>query len=208
MQLLIPGGGTVATVLVVHEQARFNLVSLLTTSAVLTAIVGLAAQEPLKDLFAGLELEFDDVFSGWDFLDLGDGTLGVVVHNSVTLGAMGNRFNLRLDYSLLPPRPGTFSWMVWRNIPVCSRSPHQPCGCRILLIMPSPTTSWPSSSQGNLGDLLRCNPLFGDLGEEEMLQLTTTSRCLPEGPGGQRTVPGGLPEAERYLRGNVNAHGQ
>ncbi|MCT0249508.1 mechanosensitive ion channel family protein [Synechococcus sp. CS-205] len=137
LQLLMLGGGTVATVILVQEQARFNLVSLVTTSAVLTAMVGLAAQEPLKDLFAGLELQFDDVFTVGDFLDLGDGTMGVVVsinwrdtclkditgslvvvpntqvtevvvRNHVAFGVMGNRFDIGLDYSLPPSRARQF----------------------------------------------------------------------------------------------------
>jgi CRP-like cAMP-binding protein len=96
-------------------------------------MVGLAAQEPLKDLFAGLELQFDDIFSVGDFIDLGDGTLGVVVsinwrdtclkdisgalvvvpntkvtevvmRNYGSFGSMGNRFSIGLDYALPPSR--------------------------------------------------------------------------------------------------------
>jgi small-conductance mechanosensitive channel len=131
IQLLMLAGGIAVTVVVVKEQAQFDLVSLVTTSAVLTAVVGLAAQEPLKDLFAGLELQVNEIFKVGDFIDLGDGTAGVVammnwrdtclrditgalvvipnakvtqlvVRNYGTFGVMGNRFNIGLDYALPP----------------------------------------------------------------------------------------------------------
>jgi small-conductance mechanosensitive channel/CRP-like cAMP-binding protein len=264
LQLLMLGGGTVATVIVVQEQARFNLVSLVTTSAVLTAMLGLAAQEPLKDLFAGLELQFDDVFSVGDFLDLGDGTLGVVVsinwrdtclrdltgalvvvpntkitqvvvRNYVAFGAMGNRFQLGLDYSLPPSRARQLLLDVLDKHP---RVLNQPApAVRVEAFADSAITYDLVAFQqpGNLGDLLDLrselleqiwftleragqsvpypvrelrpkrtildsghpeqrslqerrsllsrNPLFGDLSEEEMLQLATSTRCLRFAPG-------------------------
>ncbi|MCP9818831.1 mechanosensitive ion channel [Synechococcus sp. Cruz-9H2] len=264
LQLLMLGGGTVATVIVVQEQARFNLVSLVTTSAVLTAMLGLAAQEPLKDLFAGLELQFDDVFSVGDFLDLGDGTLGVVVsinwrdtclrdltgalvvvpntkvtevvvRNYVAFGAMGNRFNLGLDYSLPPSRARQLLLDVLEKHPRVLKQPSP--AVRVQAFADSAITYDLLAFQqpGNLGDMLdlrselleqiwfsleragqsvpypvrelrpkrvildsghpeqrslqeRCNllsrnPLFGDLSEEEMLQLATTTSCLRFAPG-------------------------
>jgi len=264
LQLLILGGGAVATVIVVQEQARFNLVGLLTTSAVLTAMVGLAAQEPLKDLFAGLELQFDDVFSVGDFLELGDGTLGVVVsinwrdtclrdltgalvvvpntkvtevvvRNYVSFGSMGNRFNLGLDYSLPPSKAKQLLLDVLEKHPRVLKEPSP--AVRVLDFADSAITYDLLAFQqpGNLGDLLDLrselleqiwftleragqsvpypvrelrpkrtvldsghpeqrglqerrdllsrNPLFGDLSEEEMLQLATTSRCLRFAPG-------------------------
>jgi small-conductance mechanosensitive channel/CRP-like cAMP-binding protein len=264
LQLLILGGGAVATVIVVQEQARFNLVSLLTTSAILTAMIGLAAQEPLKGLFAGLELQFDDVFSVGDFLALGDGTSGVVVsinwrdtflrdltgalvvvpntkvtevvvRNYVSFGAMGNRFNLGLDCSLPPSKAKQLLLDVLEKHPRVLKEP--PPAVRVLDFADSAITYDLLAFQqpGNLGDLLDLrselleqiwftleragqslpypvrelrpkrtaldaghpeqrglqerrdllsrNPLFGDLNEEEMLQLATTSRCLRFAPG-------------------------
>jgi small-conductance mechanosensitive channel/CRP-like cAMP-binding protein len=71
------------TVLVLQQQAEINIVGLVTTSAVLTAVIGLAAQETLKDLFAGIMLQVDSPFSEGDFLDLGNDVCGWVV--SLTL---------------------------------------------------------------------------------------------------------------------------
>ncbi len=131
VQLLMLAGSSLATVVVLWELARFDVVGLVTTSAVLTAVLGLAAQEPLKDLFAGVELQFDDVFKVGDFIRVGDEHEGVVVSvdwhdtclrdssgslvvipntmvtetvvkNFCRFGSMGNRFSLGLDYALPP----------------------------------------------------------------------------------------------------------
>ncbi|MCP9884675.1 mechanosensitive ion channel [Synechococcus sp. ATX 2A4] len=128
LQLLMLASGTVATVVVFKELARFDLLGLVTTSAVLTAMIGLAAQEPLKDLFAGLELQLDEHFRQGDFMWLEDGNAGVivainwrdtclrdltgtlliipntkitseVVRNLGAFGSMGNRFSIGLDYA-------------------------------------------------------------------------------------------------------------
>ena len=118
------------TVVVVQRHAQINLVGLVTTSAVLTAVVGLAAQETLKDLFAGITLQLDPPFREGDWIDLGEarGTVTqltlmnthlsafdgaqVVLSNSTVAQAtlrrfrpsypVGNRFSLGLDYTLPP----------------------------------------------------------------------------------------------------------
>lgn len=79
IQMLSLGGWGLAAVLVVRESTRFDLVNLVATSAVLTAVIGLAAQEGLKDLFSGLELQLAEDFSIGDWLELADGRRGTVV---------------------------------------------------------------------------------------------------------------------------------
>ncbi|MCT0223674.1 mechanosensitive ion channel family protein [Synechococcus sp. CS-1328] len=119
-----------ATVLVLRDYAGVNLVGLITTSAVLTAVVGLAAQETLKDLFAGITLQLDPPFREGDWIDLGEakGTVvGLTLMNTHLMGLdrarvvvpndtvsqavlrrykerdpVGNRFSLGLDYGLPP----------------------------------------------------------------------------------------------------------
>ncbi|MGB5136115.1 MAG: mechanosensitive ion channel family protein [Prochlorococcaceae cyanobacterium] len=71
------------TVVVLQEQAKINVVGLVTTSAVLTAVIGLAAQESLKDFFAGIVLQLDSPFQEGDFITSGDGIQGRVI--SLTL---------------------------------------------------------------------------------------------------------------------------
>jgi len=70
------------TVVIVQQQVRINLVSLVTASAVLTAVIGLAAQETLKDLFAGITLQLDPPFRLGDWISIGESS-GVVT--SLTL---------------------------------------------------------------------------------------------------------------------------
>lgn len=128
--LLRIGLVALATVVVLQNRAQLNLVGLLTTSAVLTAVVGLAAQEALKDLFAGIELQLDPPFRVGDWIAIGE-TAGVVeslnllnttlrcvdngtlhVPNSKVVDTplrrfsaqepAGNRFSLALGYEIPP----------------------------------------------------------------------------------------------------------
>ena len=125
--------GALLTVLCLH-QAQVNLMGLVTTSAVLTAVIGLAAQETLKDLFGGLSMQIGASFQVGDWVDLGEHrgrvesiTLmntvlsslegaEIVVPNSQAAAATtrryrpgspaGHRFTLGLDYSH-PPAQAT-----------------------------------------------------------------------------------------------------
>lgn len=133
LQLLMMGAGAVITVIVVHQATRVDLIGLLTTSAVLTAVVGLAAQGSLKDLLAGLELQLGDNFRVGDWLELDDGVKGIVdsitwrdtklrnldgcelmipnsritadvINNRSANGVFSNRFEVGLDYDYPPAR--------------------------------------------------------------------------------------------------------
>lgn len=133
IQLLSLGGWAMASVLVVRQSTRFDLINLVATSAVLTAVIGLAAQEALKDLFSGLELRLADDFSLGDWLELSDGRRGIVVGfswretrlrtvedclllvpnsqitadiltNRSCFGACSDRFEVGLDYDFPPGR--------------------------------------------------------------------------------------------------------
>ena len=59
------------------KQASIDLVGLVTTSAVLTAVIGLAAQDPLKDLIGGLSLQLEQVIREGDWVEI-DGQIGRV----------------------------------------------------------------------------------------------------------------------------------
>jgi small-conductance mechanosensitive channel/CRP-like cAMP-binding protein len=152
LQLLMLGFGALLTVLVVRESARFDLVGLVTTSAVLTAVVGFAAQETLKDLFSGLELQLGDDFAVGDWLDLGDGVQGVVetltwrdtmlrnldgcrliipnsritdgvITNRSASGVASNRFELGLDYGFPPARARALLENVLKQHPLVLETP-------------------------------------------------------------------------------------
>jgi len=73
LQLLLAAGGALAAVLLVNQVGRLDLMGLVTTSAVLTAVVGLAIQEPLKDLIAGLELQLSDDLRLGDLVEIAGG---------------------------------------------------------------------------------------------------------------------------------------
>jgi len=130
--LLNLGLSALATVLVLQRLANLNLVGLVTTSAVLTAVIGLAAQESLKDLFAGIELQLDPPFREGDWISVGDdngtveslhlmstrlrrkdGSTVNLPNNTVADRPMrrisqhepvGNRFEIALGYEIPPAR--------------------------------------------------------------------------------------------------------
>lgn len=133
LQLAMLGAGSLITVILANQAGRLDLLGLVTTSAVLTAVLGLAAQEPLKDLLAGLELQLSNEFNLGDWLELEDGRDGLlqsvswrysvlrnldgchlvipnrkiteeVVVNRSACGAASNRFEIGLDYGWPPAR--------------------------------------------------------------------------------------------------------
>ncbi|MEB3325997.1 MAG: mechanosensitive ion channel family protein [Cyanobacteriota bacterium] len=78
VQLLTLGSFAVAAAVILRQGARLDLLSLVTTSAVLTAVVGLACQEVLKDLISGLELQLSEDFCVGDWIELAGGQHGIV----------------------------------------------------------------------------------------------------------------------------------
>jgi len=69
------------TAITLHQN-RINLVGLVTTSAVLTAVLGLAAQETLKDLVGGLSMQIGSPYHEGDWVEI-EGIRGTVY--SITL---------------------------------------------------------------------------------------------------------------------------
>ena len=122
--------GAIVT-LAVLQQAGVSLSGLITTSAFLTAVIGFAAQEPLKDIFGGLGLQFDRPFKEGDWIEIGehrgqvisltlmntyirsglDGCTLIIPNDTVaqspvrkiqTQKPYGNCFEVGLDYSFAP----------------------------------------------------------------------------------------------------------
>ena len=96
--------GAALTLIGLQRAADINVVGLVTTSAILTAVIGLAAQEALKDLFAGIMLRVDSPFEEGDYLELGDDINGWVV--SLTL--LSTR--LRHVHGALITLPNSMMW--------------------------------------------------------------------------------------------------
>ena len=145
-------GWALAAVLVVRQSARLDLINLVATSAVLTAVIGLAAQEGLKDLFSGVELQATEDFAVGDWLELSDGRRGIVMSiswretrlrnmdgcvlvvpnskitsdvfiNRSSLGACSDRFEVGLDYDFPPGRAIPLLLRVVQQHPLVLKEP-------------------------------------------------------------------------------------
>ena len=144
-------GSLILIALSLKEQASIDLVGLVTTSAVLTAVVGLAAQDPLKDLIGGLSLQLEQVIQEGDWVEI-DGHVGRVesiswrdteinslygsklifphtnsnsttIRNFTSNGAHGNRLLIGLDYSMPPDRAKAIMQKISDNHPLVLRTP-------------------------------------------------------------------------------------
>ena len=133
------------------EQASIDLVGLVTTSAVLTAVVGLAAQDPLKDLIGGLSLQLEQVIREGDWVEI-DGYIGQVqsiswrdteinslygsrlifphtnsnsstIQNFTSNGAHANKLIIGLDYSMPPDVAKKIMQKISDNHSLVLRSP-------------------------------------------------------------------------------------
>ena len=62
----------IATIPILKTQLQIDLTSLLATSAILSVVLGLALQETLGNLFAGLALQLERPFRAGDFIAVGD----------------------------------------------------------------------------------------------------------------------------------------
>jgi len=120
----------VATIVVLQRSFGISLTGLFTTSAILTAIVGLAAQATLKNFLAGLTLRIDPPFKEDDWIDVdvskgtvvaltmmntqlrgSDGSLIVIPNEQVSMANLrrfssgspfGNMFTVGFDYIHAP----------------------------------------------------------------------------------------------------------
>lgn len=69
----------VATLVVVQREFNLNLSSLLAGSAILSVVIGLALQETLGNLFAGLAIQLERPFQVGDVIAVGDQVFGRIV---------------------------------------------------------------------------------------------------------------------------------
>ena len=138
-------------VISLQQRAQVDVVGLIATSAVLTAILGLAAQEPLKDLIGGVSLQLERVLRDGDWVEL-DGQIGrvssvgwrdtnlrcidgsrlvlpntkvtsSVLRNFSSYGPFGHRLFIGLDYSLPPARVRVLMLQLARQHPLVLDSP-------------------------------------------------------------------------------------
>jgi len=153
VQLLLVAGGALAAVLLVNQVGRLDLMGLVTTSAVLTAVIGLAIQEPLKDLIAGLELQLSDDLRLGDLVEIAGGqargrvesvswrdttlrsfdgvrvvlpntqVTGGILRNLSVTGAVADRFDVGLDFDLPPGAAMALLERVVTNHPLVLQEP-------------------------------------------------------------------------------------
>ncbi|MGN6109168.1 MAG: cyclic nucleotide-binding domain-containing protein [Kofleriaceae bacterium] len=70
---LITGAGVVVSFIIVGRQAGFSVAGLITTSAVLTAVIGFSLQDTLGNLMGGLSVQLDKSIAVGDWINLGPG---------------------------------------------------------------------------------------------------------------------------------------
>lgn len=144
-------GSILLIALKLKEEASIDLVGLITTSAVLTAVLGLAAQDPLKDLIGGLSLQLEHVIREGDWVEI-DGEFGRVqsiswrdtelsslygsklifphahsnsstIKNFTSNGPYGNRIIVSLDYNMPPHIAKQLMQRISDNHPLVLNSP-------------------------------------------------------------------------------------
>lgn len=69
---LLTGVALIVTIFALLKSAGVNLLSIITTSAVLTAVIGLALQSTMSNLFAGLSLQSDTSLNAGDWVKVGE----------------------------------------------------------------------------------------------------------------------------------------
>lgn len=127
---LLQAGAFLVSMMGIMRGAGVNLLSLLTTSAVLTAVVGLALQDTIANLFSGLALQIDRTLGVGDWIQVGNriGRIDAIKWRSTSI------FTKDGDYVILPnssflkgevmnfSKP-TGSHRVWCNVGFAYRHP-------------------------------------------------------------------------------------
>lgn len=138
-------------VITLQQRTKVDLLGIVTTSAVLTAVLGLAAQEPLKDTLGGLSLQLEHVLREGDWIEV-DGLIGQVqsiswrdtqlrcvdgsklimpnarvtasdLRNFSSYGPHANRIFVGLDYSLPPGQAKELLLQLAHQHPLVLRNP-------------------------------------------------------------------------------------
>ena len=91
---LITAVGTVVALIVIGRRAGFSVAGLITTSAVLTAVIGFSLQDTLGNVMGGLSVQLDKSIRVGDWVSLGAG------------GPAGQVVEIRWRYTALQTRSG------------------------------------------------------------------------------------------------------
>ena len=148
--LFITGSGLLI-IINLRQQSQIDLIGLVTTSAVLTAVLGLAAQDPLKDLIGGLSIQLEQVIKEGDWVEIDDqvgqvtsiswrdielrsrnGSRLVMPHTTVSSslvrnftsnGMYGNRLFIGLDYGVPPDQARQIMLRISEHHPLVLKTP-------------------------------------------------------------------------------------
>ena len=148
--LFIAGSGLLI-IINLRQQSQIDLIGLVTTSAVLTAVLGLAAQDPLKDFIGGLSIQLEQVIKEGDWVEIDDqvgqvtsiswrdvelrsrnGSRLVMPHTTVSSslvrnftsnGIYGNRLFIGLDYGVPPEQARQLMLRISEHHPLVLKSP-------------------------------------------------------------------------------------
>ena len=222
-------------VISLQQRAQIDVVGVIATSAVLTAILGLAAQEPLKDLIGGVSLQLERVLRDGDWVEL-DGQIGrvssvgwrdtnlrcvdgsrlvlpntkvtsSVLRNFSSYGPFGHRLFIGLDYSLPPARARVLMLQLARQHPLVLDSPAPVV--RIANFDDSAIRYEWLVWQKDYGQRLR---LKGDLMEQLWYALRREGHSIPFPVRDVRlqqvepVTSGSEPEAQRLLPNILSSH--
>ena len=148
--LFITGSGLLI-IINLRQQSQIDLIGLVTTSAVMTAVLGLAAQDPLKDLIGGLSIQLEQVIKEGDWVEIDDqvgqvtsiswrdielrsrnGSRLVMPHTTVNSslvrnftsnGMYGNRLFIGLDYGVPPDQARQIMLRISEHHPLVLKTP-------------------------------------------------------------------------------------
>ena len=70
---LLTGVAVIVAFIIVGKRAGFSVAGLITTSAVLTAVIGFSLQDTLGNIMGGLALQMDKSITVGDWISLGPG---------------------------------------------------------------------------------------------------------------------------------------
>ncbi|MBA2544255.1 MAG: mechanosensitive ion channel [Deltaproteobacteria bacterium] len=120
----------VIALMTILQQSGANLVSLVTTSAVLTAVIGLALQQPIANMFAGLSLQLDRTIVVGDWIKIDDriGRIEKISFRATTISTRDNDTltfpnTYFMTHAVLNYSKPTATHRMWADVGIAYRHP-------------------------------------------------------------------------------------
>ena len=194
--------GAVLSLVVVQEAAQINVVGLVTTSAILTAVIGLAAQEALKDLFAGIMLRVESPFEEGDYIELGELLLQVAKRSPLVLAKPEpqaivysyHEFGITYELEVWQEDPtdigyddlrGELLSQIWYSLERIGQRVPFPVREFKLREGPSQPEEAGNYTLNDKVNILRNSTLFSHLSDPQLKNLANLTRCIRFAEGEQ-----------------------